>query len=408
MTSSAVTVEVLSTAPSSIVLSVGDTHYPVGQYVLLEATALDPDDNVDRVEFYEGTTLIATSYPGGVPDYYAAYWYQMTPGTYELSAKVIDAEGQELTSETVEVVREVNPGPVITWVKPVLGDRFPADPTASIDIEVTATDVHGVTYAEISAGPTAGSLSPLGTFYAPHKVTWSGLAAGTYVVQVKVFDTYNASTTEQRTVTVVTPTVVVLQEGLPAVGTTPYAGMVDTYIYSSQPNTNPEHPEPKTELKFDEGHPASTGLLYWPMVSSLTGIPTTARVLEASVTFNVKSEEDCWCVMSPINRDWVEGSATYNATGWGYNWTTPGANSYPEDCGFSIGRLKITSTGSKAIPFDSNGVATVQSWVAGGLNQGIKIEAVDNMDNTDSDPTVVSSSEDATVANRPKLTIKYY
>lgn len=72
----------------------------------LSATASDPDGSIDRVEFYNGPTLLgtATSSP------YQLLWSAVAAGSHSLTAKAIDNLGASTTSTAVPLT--VNPPPV--------------------------------------------------------------------------------------------------------------------------------------------------------------------------------------------------------------------------------------------------------------------------------------------------------
>lgn len=66
--------------------------------------------------------------------------------------------------------------------------------------------------------------------------------------------------------------------------------------------------------------------------------------------------------------------------------------------------MSSNSTGIKTFTLNSNGIAKVRSWVANpSSNHGfVIIDYVNNTNGLD-----LSSSEDSTVANRPKITVTY-
>ncbi|WP_341405310.1 Ig-like domain-containing protein [Luteolibacter soli] len=427
LTSRPVTVTVVPDAPDLVEIKspAADSHFPAGQTVPIEVKVNDPDNNLVQMELYEGTTLIGT-YGASASGTYTLSWLQATPGTYDLSVRVIDAEAQELTSAPVELVRDFNPGPDVVVYRPAQNDRTPAYkktgantsiPTGTIEIDAMVTDVHGVQSVRFYGGPAGGSLTLLEEDYgAPFACSWSGLSAGSYEVRLVATDIYGATTTIDRDVTVVAPTTVVLQQGLNRVTLLPdatngYTGMADTYIRSSVPNmTAGSDPT----LLFDEGHPASYGLMYWPLVPGLTGIPSTATVLDAKITFDVISAGTCHCQVLPVKKDWDETAATWNTTGLAYAWDTPGAKGSGDAGGYGLAYMAHGSAGTREMGFED--VRPLQAWIGGtpvidginyGTNQGFKID-VWGETVKDEDPFVVSSSEATDVTKRPKLTITYY
>lgn len=78
--------------------------------ILLYATVSDPDGTIAKVEFYDGSTLLAT-------DTTALYWYAIPAGTAALgahtfTARAYDDQGLSATSSAVTVY--VIPPPIIT------------------------------------------------------------------------------------------------------------------------------------------------------------------------------------------------------------------------------------------------------------------------------------------------------
>jgi hypothetical protein len=73
--------------------------------VSLSATANDSDGSINRVEFYNGTTLILTSPSSGNP--YLGTWNNVSAGVYTLTAVAVDNLGSTKTSTPVNIT--VNP-----------------------------------------------------------------------------------------------------------------------------------------------------------------------------------------------------------------------------------------------------------------------------------------------------------
>lgn len=82
---------------------INGNEYTIGENVLIEATADDPDGTVSKVEFYQDTTLLGedTTSP------YSFTWTPETEGTYALSAKAIDDDNGQTTSSPSNVT--INP-----------------------------------------------------------------------------------------------------------------------------------------------------------------------------------------------------------------------------------------------------------------------------------------------------------
>ncbi len=78
--------------------------------ILINANASDPDDNITKVEFFNGATKIGEDLTAP----YSFNWTNVQAGTYAITAKATDAEGLTATSQavTVYVVNQLNLEPV--------------------------------------------------------------------------------------------------------------------------------------------------------------------------------------------------------------------------------------------------------------------------------------------------------
>jgi chitinase len=65
----------------------------------MTASASDPEGQLARVEFYNGTTLLGTDTTAP----YAYTWSNVAAGTYSLTAVAVDAAGNRATSAAVSV-----------------------------------------------------------------------------------------------------------------------------------------------------------------------------------------------------------------------------------------------------------------------------------------------------------------
>jgi regulation of enolase protein 1 (concanavalin A-like superfamily) len=100
-TSGAVNVSVQTTTnrPPTISFSTGGTSFTAPANITLSATASDPDGNLARVEFFNGSTRLSsdTSSP------YSFAWQSVAAGTYSLRAVAYDSAGASASSATVTV-----------------------------------------------------------------------------------------------------------------------------------------------------------------------------------------------------------------------------------------------------------------------------------------------------------------
>ena len=75
--------------------------------IIITATAADPDNNLVKMEFYQGTTKLGET-TGGSP--YTFTWTNVPAGTYSITAKAIDAGGLSFSSTALNIVVPAEPG----------------------------------------------------------------------------------------------------------------------------------------------------------------------------------------------------------------------------------------------------------------------------------------------------------
>ena len=154
--------------------------------VSLTATASDADGNLARVDFYNGSTLLASDTTAP----YAMTWSNVAAGTYALKATAVDTAGASGSSAiaSVTVTAPGNQIPTATLTAPVNGAAFTAP--ASIALTASASDPDGsVARVDFYNGTTVlGSDST-----APYALTWAAVPAGTYIVKAVAVDNAGAT-----------------------------------------------------------------------------------------------------------------------------------------------------------------------------------------------------------------------
>jgi predicted phage tail protein len=148
--------------------------------ISITATASDPENQLSRVDFYNGSTLLgsATTAP------YSYTWSNAGAGTYSLTAMAYDASGQSTQSAPASVtVSQANQPPAVSLTAPANGASYTAP--ASITISATASDPENqLTRVDFYNGSTLlGSATA-----APYSFTWSNVAAGTYSLSATARD----------------------------------------------------------------------------------------------------------------------------------------------------------------------------------------------------------------------------
>ncbi len=135
----------------------------------------------------------------------------------------------------------------------------------------------------------------------------------------------------------------------------------------------------------------------------LTSIPFTALITAATLTLEIGDTSAATNSVYALSRAWVPSQVTWNQFATGSPWQTPGAQG-GSDRGVLLATFTPTTFGSFTFPFNSNGVAMVQSWVTGmGVtNQGVIFSSLGS-----SDGTRWINSFSSTPSVRPLLTITY-
>jgi hypothetical protein len=164
--------------------------------ITITADASDGDGAVSRVDFYNGSTLIASD----ATSPYEITWSDVPSGTYSLTAAAIDDDGASTTSapRTVTVSAAANQPPSVSLTQPMNGASYTAPATIAISADAADTD-GTIARVDFYQGSTLiGSDTS-----APYSGTWSNVSAGTYSLTAVAIDNGGASTTSApRTVTV--------------------------------------------------------------------------------------------------------------------------------------------------------------------------------------------------------------
>jgi RHS repeat-associated protein len=167
--------------------------------VALASSASDPDGIVSKVEFFRGTTLIATV--TAAP--YTFNWTNVAAGSYSITAKATDNSGAVTTSNaaSITVTSPANQPPAVSLTSPANGASFTAP--ANIALAASASDPDGtVTKVEFFRGTTLIATVTA----APYTFNWTNVAAGSYSITAKATDNAGAVTTSNAaSITVTTP-----------------------------------------------------------------------------------------------------------------------------------------------------------------------------------------------------------
>jgi hypothetical protein len=156
--------------------------------IALAATASDTDGTIAGVDFYAGTTLLATD----TSSPYTFTWSAVPAGSYALSARARDNSGASTTSaaRTVTVsAGSTNLAPTVSLTTPAAGAVFTAP--ATVAIAATASDSDG---SVVQVDFYAGAVLIGSDTTSPYSMSWSSVAAGTYALTAVARDNAGAMT----------------------------------------------------------------------------------------------------------------------------------------------------------------------------------------------------------------------
>ncbi len=188
------------------------TQFPPGANIPMSANATDPDDTIDRVEFYVNGGLLDTDRTAP----YSTYWFnaQAPNGTYTLTARAYDSYNTASTSAAIHFVIQTgvpdpnapqaappppspvyppappgNQRPTTTLTGPQEGATYP--PGATIPFSATASDLDG-TIDRVSFYINGALLDS--DYTAPYAVSWvNAQGSGQYTITARAFDNYNVA-----------------------------------------------------------------------------------------------------------------------------------------------------------------------------------------------------------------------
>lgn len=154
--------------------------------VNIAANANDTDGTVQRVDFYQGATLLFSDTTAP----YSYSWTNVPAGSYSITARAFDNLGASTTSTAAGItVAAGNAPPTVSLTSPANNAIYTAP--ATVSIAANAADADGtIQRVEFYQGATL-----LGTdTTAPYSFSWTSVAAGTYSITARAFDNLGAAT----------------------------------------------------------------------------------------------------------------------------------------------------------------------------------------------------------------------
>jgi GH18 family chitinase/chitodextrinase len=320
--SSAVTITVGNASPTATITSpANNATFTTGSTITINATAVDTDGTVAKVDFYNGSTLLGSDNTSP----YSYSWASVAAGSYVLTAKATDNLGATGTSAAVNITVG-NSIPTVSITSPANNASFSAP--ASITINATATDSDGT----ISKVDFYNGSTLLGTDNtSPYSFTWSSVAAGTYSLIAKATDNLNGVGTSSTISITVTTT-----------GTCSTPAWVSTQVYNTndQASRNGNIYQAKWWTQGDDPVLKSGTDDVWKLIGPCGGgnvIPTASITspannatftAPASITINANAT-DTDGTISKV--DFYNGTTllgTDNTSPYSFTWSSVAAGSY--------------------------------------------------------------------------------
>ena len=177
----------INKAPAVTITSpANNTSYVALATIPLVAEATDLDGTIKKVQFFNGTTLLATQnfFP------YTYTWHKVPAGDYEFTAQATDNKGMITTSEVVHVTVLPNKPPIVSITSP--GNNASYVAPAAIRLVADAKDEDGIIKkVQFYNGTTLIATQN----YFPYALTWYPVPAGDYVITAKAIDDKGGVTT---------------------------------------------------------------------------------------------------------------------------------------------------------------------------------------------------------------------
>jgi hypothetical protein len=171
----------------------------------------------------------------------------------------------------------------------------------------------------------------------------------------------------------------------------------DTYVDADSPTVNNGT---DVTMLSDGLSPHSHPLLKFPNIfgTSPNQIPLGSTIYSASIEVYVTNGSGSPVTVYELTEGWNENEATWNESSTGVSWVNAGADGTGSHATVAEGEFPPSSSGTK---ISVEVTSSLQNWSDGSTNNGwVFIETSTNgMD--------VSSSDDTTQGNRPKLTVVY-
>ncbi|MEY3417248.1 MAG: hypothetical protein RL060_1360 [Bacteroidota bacterium] len=172
---------------TSITAPLQNTTLTAPASVTIHATASDTDGTITNVAFYAGATLIATDFTSP----YTTDWTSVPAGTYLLTCKATDNNGNVSTSSNITIkINNPNLSPTVSILTPV--NHKIVSVGSDVQINTNATDTDGsITKVAFYNGPNLLTT----VTNSPFNYVLKNIRQGTYTLTAVSTDNYGAETT---------------------------------------------------------------------------------------------------------------------------------------------------------------------------------------------------------------------
>jgi hypothetical protein len=332
---------VIGIAPTvSVTSPVAGTQITVNTPVLLTANAADADGFITSVQFYAGTVSLGTStkYP------YQVTWTPTSLGTYNLTAKVNDNDGNTVTSSIVQVsVIDPTPAaPTVTMVSPANNANVLVGSAQQLKATVVTTGSVGGVQFFVNGQPFGSLITSF-----PYQTSWTPGTPGSYTLAARATNATGLQGTSG-------PITVVVSGGVPPTVTlTSPANGAAISVNAAQPLTATATSTTATITSvqfFVNGVPVGTDTVF-PYTGTWTPTSAGTYTIVARATDSLGNTSDSASASVTV----AGGAAPTVAV------TNPAANST-----YTVGTaLTLNATAS-----DSDGTVSSVQFMVNGVAQG--------------------------------------
>ena len=192
-TSSIVAVKVNALPTGNIATPTQGAKFMAPVTVTISAAASDTDGTINKVEFYNGASLLNSD--NAAP--YSYDWNSVGAGSYTLTAKIYDNDGGVFTTSAVGFT--VTQPPTVVLTSPANMSAYTTP--ASITLSANATDADGIAKVEFYDNGTLLNTDSA----APYSYVWHDAASGIHSLTAKAYDNAGGYTESGPSVITVSP-----------------------------------------------------------------------------------------------------------------------------------------------------------------------------------------------------------